>query len=90
MPYRRLVDTRLVVNSGRVGMPYGRPGDSRALLHGAQVHLRHTAFDLDDAVRRVVEESGYGDGQAWAEHSGGTTDAGALRAFGPRDGRAVS
>ncbi|MFF0461821.1 metallophosphoesterase family protein [Streptomyces mexicanus] len=92
MPYTRLVDTRLVVNSGSIGMPYGRPGGSWALLHGGQVHLRHTAFDLDGAVRRVVEESGYDDCRAWAEHyvRGVTTDAEALRVFGPRDGRAAS
>jgi len=26
MPFVRLVDRRLVVNAGSIGMPYGRPG----------------------------------------------------------------
>ena len=28
MPFVRLVDRRLVINSGSIGMPYGRPGGS--------------------------------------------------------------
>ena len=37
MPFVRLVDRRLVVNPGSVGMPYGRPGGAWALLRGGQV-----------------------------------------------------
>ncbi len=89
MPFVRLVDQRLVVNSGSVGMPYGRPGASWALLRNGQVQLRHTAFDLDAAVERVARESGYPGARAWAEHyvRAVTTDAEAVTAFGPRDGR---
>ncbi|KAB7846406.1 metallophosphoesterase family protein [Streptomyces mobaraensis] len=89
MPYARLVDRRLVVNSGSVGMPYGRPGASWALLRDGQVHLRHTPFDVDAAVDRVATESSYPAARAWADHyvRARTTDAEALRAFGPRDGR---
>ncbi|MGI5340920.1 metallophosphoesterase family protein [Streptomyces sp. CA-181903] len=92
MPFARLVDGRLVVNSGSVGMPYGRPGASWALLRDGQVHLRHTPFDPDAAVGRVAAESAYPAARAWADHyvRAVTTDAEALRAFGPRDGRGVS
>ncbi|MGW3492374.1 metallophosphoesterase family protein [Streptomyces sp. NPDC001020] len=92
MPFMRLVDERLVVNSGSIGMPYGRAGSSWALLHSGQVQLRHTSFDVDGAVDRVVRESGYHDCRAWAEHyiRAVTTDAEAVRTFGPRDGRAAS
>ncbi|GAA2221757.1 metallophosphoesterase family protein [Streptomyces nogalater] len=92
MPFMRLVDERLVVNSGSIGMPYGRAGSSWALLHGGQVQLRHTPFDVDGAVDRVARESGYHGCRAWAEHyvRAITTDAEAVRTFGPRDGRAAS
>ncbi|MBC2876965.1 MULTISPECIES: metallophosphoesterase family protein [Streptomyces] len=89
MPYARLVDGRLVVNSGSVGMPYGRPGASWALLRDGQVQLRHTPFDVDAAVARVAAESAFPAARTWADHyvRARTTDAEALRAFGPRDGR---
>ncbi|GFH38970.1 metallophosphoesterase family protein [Streptomyces pacificus] len=92
MPFMRLVDKRLVVNSGSIGMPYGRAGSSWALLRGGQVQLRHTLFDVDGAVDRVTKESGYRDCRAWAEHyvRAVTTDAEAVRTFAPRDGRAAS
>lgn len=89
MPFVRLVDRRLVVNPGSIGMPYGRPGGAWALLRNGQVSLRHTIVDVDAAVAQVVAESSYPDRTGWAEdylrsrHS----DADALRAFGPRDGR---
>ena len=89
MPFVRLVDRRLVVNSGSVGMPYGRSGGTWALLRDGQVSLRHTPIDLDAAIAAVVAGSSYPHRAAWAEeylravHS----DVAALRAFGPRDGR---
>ena len=46
MPFLRLVDRRLVVNSGSVGMPYGRAGGAWALLRDGQVSLRHTDIDV--------------------------------------------
>ncbi|MYT69159.1 MULTISPECIES: metallophosphoesterase family protein [unclassified Streptomyces] len=89
MPFMRLVDERLVVNSGSIGMPYGRAGSSWALLSDGQVHLRHTAFDIDAAVDRIAHESTFPGARAWADHyvRAVTTDAAALRTFGPRDGR---
>ncbi|CAA9304303.1 MAG: Metallophosphoesterase [uncultured Friedmanniella sp.] len=90
MPFVRLVDRRLVVNPGSVGMPYGRAGGAWALLREGQVSLQHTDVDVDAAVAAVVASSGYPDRAGWAaEYLRATSsDADALRAFGPRDGRA--
>ncbi|WP_428963225.1 metallophosphoesterase family protein [Micromonospora fluostatini] len=88
MPFTRLVDRRLVVNPGSVGMPYGGPGAYWALL-GPGVQLRRTDFDVAAACARVAAESTYPEAATWAEvylrsrHS----DAEALAVFAPRDGR---
>ena len=89
MPFVRLVDRRLVVNPGSTGMPYGRPGGSWALLRDGQVALRHTAVDVEAAIEQVVAGSSYPDREAWArEHlTASASDAEALTAFAPRDGR---
>jgi len=89
MPFVRLVDRRLVVNPGSVGMPYGRAGGAWARLHAGQVELRHTEIDVAAAVAQVVAGSGYPDRQVWADEylRSANSDADALRAFGPRDGR---
>ena len=50
MPFLRLVDRRVVVNPGSVGMPYGGAGAHWALLRDGAVTLRHTAYDVDAAV----------------------------------------
>ncbi|MBD5786471.1 metallophosphoesterase family protein [Cellulosimicrobium terreum] len=92
MPFVRLVDRRLVVNPGSVGMPYGRAGGSWALLRDGQVSLRHTEIDVDAAVAAVVAGSDYPDARAWADYflRSAASDAEALRIFGPRDGRPPS
>ncbi|MET0692919.1 MAG: metallophosphoesterase family protein [Propionibacteriaceae bacterium] len=89
MPFMRLVDRRLVINPGSVGMPYGRVGGAWALLRSGQVQLRHTEIDVDAVIARIVAESTYPDRRAWAEEYVRSTnsDADAVRAFGPRDGR---
>ena len=89
MPFARLVDRRLVVNSGSIGMPYGRAGGSWALLRDGQVELRHTPVDVEAAVAAVVAGSAYPDRQAWADEyvRSANSDADAVAAFGPRDGR---
>jgi predicted phosphodiesterase len=89
MPFVRLVDRRLVVNSGSIGMPYGRPGGSWALLRDGQVSLRHTDIDVDRATARIVATSSYPDRAEWADYflRARGSDAEALTAFGPRDGR---
>jgi putative phosphoesterase len=88
MPFARLAHRRLVVNPGSIGMPYGGAGAHWAML-GPGVDLRVTEFDLDQACRRIVAESSYPDVQEWAEYYVRSTasDAEALEAFGPRDGR---
>jgi predicted phosphodiesterase len=54
MPFLRLVDRRLVVNPGSVGMPYGGAGAHWALLRDGAVTLRHAAFDVEAAAHVVV------------------------------------
>jgi predicted phosphodiesterase len=89
MPFTRLVDRRLVVNPGSVGMPYGRPGGHWALLKDGGVSLRRVEIDVDAAIAAVVGGSAYPDRAAWAEDylRAQASDADAIRAFGPRDGR---
>ncbi|MFE9056934.1 metallophosphoesterase family protein [Streptomyces mutabilis] len=88
MPFVRLAHGRLVVNPGSVGMPYGRTGAHWALL-GPGVELRTTQFDIDAAIAQVTRDSSYPDIGQWADYflRARATDADALAAFGPRDGR---
>ncbi|MFF9499592.1 metallophosphoesterase family protein [Streptomyces sp. NPDC014656] len=88
MPFVRLAHGRLVVNPGSVGMPYGRTGAHWALL-GPGVELRTTNFDVEAAVARVTRDSDYPGITEWADYflRARATDADALTAFGPRDGR---
>ena len=86
MPFARLVDRRLVINPGSVGMPYGRAGGAWALLRDGQVSLRHTEVDVDAVCARIVAESSYPDRAAWADEyvRSRHSDLDALRAFTPR------
>lgn len=92
MPFTRLVDRRLVINPGSIGMPYGRVGGAWALLRDGQVSLRHTRIDVEEAVGEIERRSGYPDRSSWAREYLGSvnSDADALRAFGPRDGRTIA
>jgi putative phosphoesterase len=91
MPFVRLVDRRLVVNPGSVGMPYGGAGAHWALLDSADgaVTLRVTPFDLDAACARLAAESAYPNVAEFADYfiRSKASDFDALRVFGPRDGR---
>jgi len=89
MPFTRLVDRRLVVNPGSVGMPYGRPGGHWALLENGDASLRRVEIDVDAAIAAVVRDSTYPDRAAWADDylRAQASDADAIRALGPRDGR---
>ncbi|MBO0813314.1 MAG: metallophosphoesterase family protein, partial [Microlunatus sp.] len=89
MPFVRLVDRRLVINPGSIGMPYGRPGGNWALLADGQVALRHTAVDLAQVRRQLTGSSAYPAVEDWADAylSDSISDADAINAFGPRDGR---
>lgn len=88
MPFVRLVDRRLILNPGSIGMPYGRAGGAWALLDSGQVSLRHTEIDVDAVCARIVAESGYPDREAWAEEyvRSRNSDLDALEAFTPRVG----
>jgi predicted phosphodiesterase len=50
MPFDRLADRRRFVNAGSVGMPYGQPGASWALLDANGVVLRRTGYDAAAAA----------------------------------------
>lgn len=86
MPFVRLVDRRLVLNPGSIGMPYGRAGGAWALLDHGQVSLRHTEIDVDAVCARIVAESDYPDREAWAQEyvRSRNSDLDALAAFTPR------
>jgi diadenosine tetraphosphatase ApaH/serine/threonine PP2A family protein phosphatase len=86
MPFMRQVDRRTVVNAGSVGMPYGAPGPSWALLTPDGVQLRRAPLDAAMAADRIVSESTYPGRQEWvAEYLLSTySDTEALEAFRPR------
>jgi putative phosphoesterase len=70
MPFTRLVDRRLIVNPGSVGMPYGSVGAHWALLGGASgpaVQLRRTPYDAEAACQSLVDTSAYPAIKAWAQ-----------------------
>jgi Icc-related predicted phosphoesterase len=52
MQFDRMVGKTRVVNAGSVGMPFGEPGADWLLL-GPDVELRHTTYDLTQAVERI-------------------------------------
>jgi len=54
MQFDRMVGRIRVVNAGSVGMPFGEPG-ADWLLIGSDIEMRHTAYDLADAARRIRE-----------------------------------
>lgn len=87
----RLVDRRLVINPGSIGMPYGRPGGHWALLSDGDVSLRRVDIDVDAAIAAVIAGSTFPDRAAWAEEylRAEASDAAAVAAFGPRDGRSA-
>jgi len=91
MPFARLVDGRLVVNPGSIGMPYGRAGGHWALLRDGDVSLRRVIINVDAAVAAVVAHSTYPGRAEWADYylRARSSDASAVAAFGPRDGRAA-
>ena len=89
MPFVRLVDTRLVVNPGSVGMPYGGAGAHWALLERGAVTLRTSHFDIEAARREIAAGSDYPDVEDWTDYylNSRASDFEALQVFGPRDGR---
>jgi len=53
MPFDRTIGGVRVVNAGSVGMSFAGPGACWALIDGASVQLRRTAYDLAAAATRV-------------------------------------
>jgi putative phosphoesterase len=88
MPFVRLVDRRLVVNPGSVGMPYGA-GPSWALLDRGAVSLHRTVVDPASVAARLREGSSFPCVDEWSSEYilVPASDAEAIRVFGPRDGR---
>lgn len=88
MPFVRLAHGRMVINPGSVGMPYGRSGAHWAVL-GPGIELRATDFDIEAAVIQVGLDSSYPGIAEWTDYflRARATDADALEAFGPRNGR---
>jgi hypothetical protein len=89
VPFNRLADGRQIINPGSVGMPYGRAGAHWALLADGAVTLRRTALDLAAACASIAAQSSFPAAAEWADYfvRARATDAEALAAFGPRDGR---
>jgi predicted phosphodiesterase len=89
MPFVRLVDGRLVVNPGSVGLPYGRVGAHWAVLERGAVTIGRTPIDPDELIDETARASAYPDVRAWVEEAVGrpATDREAMTTFGPRDGR---
>lgn len=89
MPFLRLVDGRLLVNPGSVGLPYGRAGAHWAVLAGGTVSMSRTLIDPGALVREVVARSELPGVAQWAEENlrRPAGDVEAMAAFGPRDGR---
>jgi predicted phosphodiesterase len=92
MPFIRLVDRRLVINPGSIGMPYGSVGAHWALLADGVAQLRRTEFDIEAARESIRRTSGYPDVDEWTDYflNARASDAEALAVFGPRDGRDVA
>src|SRR5699024_7002556 len=57
MPFMRLVDGRIVLNPGSVGMPYGRPGASWLGLAGGAITFGHTPLEPAEMARSIVADS---------------------------------
>lgn len=89
LPFVRLVDGRLIVNPGSVGLPYGRSGAHWSILANGTVTMGRTLIDPDDLVDDVVAGSGLPGVAQWAEENlrNPASDIEAMRTFGPRDGR---
>ena len=89
MPFLRLVDGRLIVNPGSVGLPYGRAGAHWAILSAGTFSIGRTLVDPDVLAREVVAGSRLPQVAQWVEENlrNPAGDIEAVEAFGPRDGR---
>jgi putative phosphoesterase len=89
MPFLRLIDGRLIVNPGSVGLPYGRLGAHWAILSAGTVSMGRTLIDPDDLIREVVAASELPEVERWTQENlrNPAGDIEVLETFGPRDGR---
>ena len=89
MPFTRLVDRRLVVNSGSVGMQYGARGASWAILDHGATALHRTLFDPVVVGQQLREWSLFPDIDEWVADYilNPASDTEAIEVFGQRDGR---
>ncbi|GII85743.1 phosphoesterase [Sphaerisporangium siamense] len=91
MPFIRLVDRRLVINPGSVGMPYGTTGPHWALLTSTTgaATLRRTPMDPDTTATRLITESTCPDIRNWTAEYITTTysDTEALTEFAKAEQR---
>jgi putative phosphoesterase len=89
MPFVRLAHRRLIVNPGSIGMPYGSAGAHWAKLADGAVQLRRTDFDIEAARAAIRAASSFPDVDEWTDEYlySRNSDADAIEAFGPRDGR---
>jgi predicted phosphodiesterase len=89
MQFTRQAHRRQIVNPGSVGMPYGRAGAHWALLAGGAVTLRRSEFDAAAACAAIADQSAFPGAAEWADYfiHARASDAEAIAAFGPRDGR---
>lgn len=69
MPFIRLVDRRLVVNPGSVGLPYGRTGAHWAVLDRGVASLGRTRIDPSDLIARTAAGSSFPGVRAWLEQA---------------------
>lgn len=89
MPFVRIVDGRLIVNAGSVGLPYGRRGAHWAVLSRGVVSLGRTLFDPAALANEVVAASNLPNVRQWVTENllDPASDIEAIETFGPRDGR---
>ncbi|WP_255524418.1 metallophosphoesterase [Clavibacter sp. VKM Ac-2873] len=89
MPFVRLVDGRLVIDAGSVGLPCGRSGAHWAVLEAGAVTIGRTPIEADELIRETAASPVTPDFRAWLEEAVGrpASDRDAMAAFGPRDGR---
>lgn len=88
--YGRLANTRQIIDPDSVGMPYGRQGARWAILSGAAVKMRRTAYDPVAACAQVTESSSYPGVAKWTGYflHARATGTDALAVMASRDGRA--
>jgi putative phosphoesterase len=89
MPFVRLVDRRLVINAGSVGMSYGQRGADWVLLERGGVSVGRTRYDVEAARAAIRAACDFPDIDQWTEEYlySRNSDSDALAAFGPHDGR---